>query len=64
MDYIVRALREHPELAIFLALAIGFLIGRVKIVGFESSGLSKFAILESAVKVSSLEEALIVIPSS
>lgn len=31
MDYVTRALREHQELAIFLTLAIGFLIGRIKI---------------------------------
>ncbi|RYD31891.1 MAG: aspartate-alanine antiporter [Verrucomicrobiaceae bacterium] len=31
MDYIARALREHQELAVFLTLAIGFLIGRIKI---------------------------------
>lgn len=33
INYIVSALREHPELALFLTLAIGFLIGRVKIRG-------------------------------
>src|SRR5438045_9147961 len=31
MNYLTNALREHQELAIFLTLAIGFLIGRVKI---------------------------------
>jgi putative transport protein len=34
MDYIIKALQQNPELAIFLALAIGFAIGRVKIGGF------------------------------
>jgi putative transport protein len=34
MDYFVRALQQNPELAIFLALAIGFAIGRIKIGGF------------------------------
>src|SRR3954468_3337903 len=34
MNYITTALREHPELAIFLVLAIGFLIGRIKIGSF------------------------------
>ncbi len=34
MDYFVKALQEHPELAIFLALAMGFLIGRVKFGSF------------------------------
>jgi putative transport protein len=30
-DYIIEGLREHPELAIFLTLAVGFLVGRVRI---------------------------------
>jgi putative transport protein len=34
MDYFTKALQQNPELAIFLALAIGFAIGRVKIGGF------------------------------
>ena len=34
MEYLVRAFRENPELAVFLALAVGFLIGRVKIGSF------------------------------
>ena len=34
MEYIVRALREHPELAIFITLAIGFFIGRIKLRSF------------------------------
>ena len=34
MDYFVKALQEHPELAIFATLAMGFLIGRVKIGSF------------------------------
>ena len=34
MNYLASALREHQELAIFLTLAIGFLIGRVKIGSF------------------------------
>lgn len=28
MEYFVSALREHQELAIFLTLAVGFLIGQ------------------------------------
>lgn len=39
----------------------GIPIGKVKFIGSESSGLGKFAILEPAVKISSLEEALIVV---
>src|SRR3954467_3391593 len=34
MSYLTNALREHQELAIFLTLALGFLIGRVKIGSF------------------------------
>src|SRR5437763_6901172 len=34
MNYLTHALREHQELAIFLTLAIGFLIGRVRIGSF------------------------------
>ncbi len=34
MDYIVSALRNNPELAIFLTIAIGFLIGRIKFRSF------------------------------
>ena len=34
MDYFVKGLQEHQELAIFLTLALGFLIGRVKIGSF------------------------------
>ena len=34
MNYLTHALREHQELAIFLTLAIGFFVGRVKIGSF------------------------------
>ncbi|HEX2928559.1 MAG TPA: TrkA C-terminal domain-containing protein, partial [Candidatus Binatia bacterium] len=34
MDYLIKALQQNPELAIFLVLAIGFAIGRVKLGGF------------------------------
>jgi putative transport protein len=34
VDYIVSALRQNPELAIFLTVAIGFLIGRVRFGSF------------------------------
>jgi putative transport protein len=34
MDYVVAALRQNPELAIFLTIAIGFLIGRLKFGSF------------------------------
>src|SRR6201989_1631495 len=34
MNYLTQALREHPELAVFLTLAIGFFIGRIKIGSF------------------------------
>jgi putative transport protein len=34
VDYVVTALREHPELAIFLTLAVGFFLGRLRIGSF------------------------------
>jgi putative transport protein len=34
MSYIISALRGHPELALFLTVAIGFLVGRAKVRGF------------------------------
>src|SRR6266550_3836942 len=34
MEYVVRALQHNPELAVFLTLSIGFLIGRVKFGSF------------------------------
>src|SRR5262245_64414201 len=34
MEWFATSLRENPELAIFLTLAIGFVIGRVRIKGF------------------------------
>ncbi|MCL4808639.1 MAG: aspartate-alanine antiporter, partial [Thermoanaerobaculia bacterium] len=34
MTWFLDALRENPELAIFLTLALGFLIGRLKIGSF------------------------------
>src|SRR6267142_6251014 len=34
MEYVVRALQHNPELAVFLTLAIGFLIGRIKFGSF------------------------------
>jgi putative transport protein len=34
MDYIVKALQEHQELAIFLTLAAGFFFGRIRIGSF------------------------------
>jgi putative transport protein len=34
MDYFIKALQEHQELAIFVTIAIGFLIGRIKFGSF------------------------------
>jgi len=34
VDYVVTALREHQELAIFLTLALGFFVGRLKVGSF------------------------------
>ena len=35
MEWLANALRHHPELALFLALALGYAIGRIKIGGFQ-----------------------------
>ena len=35
MQYMLSSLRSHPELAIFLTLAIGFVIGRIRIGSFK-----------------------------
>jgi putative transport protein len=35
MSYLINALRNHPELAVFLTVAMGFLIGRIKIGSFK-----------------------------
>jgi putative transport protein len=35
MDYMLTSLRAHPELAIFLTLAAGFVIGRIRIGSFK-----------------------------
>jgi putative transport protein len=35
MSYLLTSLREHPELAIFLTLAVGFTIGRLRIGSFK-----------------------------
>jgi len=34
-DMLLNSLREHPELAIFLVLAVGFVIGRIRIGSFK-----------------------------
>src|SRR5436190_21929505 len=35
MNYFLTALREHPELALFLTLAVGFVIGRIRLGSFK-----------------------------
>ena len=30
MDWFASALRQHPELALFLALAIGYAVGKIR----------------------------------
>ena len=35
MNYVLNALRDHPELAIFLTLSVGFVIGRIRIGSFK-----------------------------
>jgi putative transport protein len=34
VNYVVTALREHPELAVFLTLAVGFFIGKLRVGSF------------------------------
>ena len=34
MDWLITTLRENPELALFLTLALGFVIGRIRIGSF------------------------------
>ena len=34
MDWIIKTLQHTPELAIFLTLALGFAVGKIKIKGF------------------------------
>jgi putative transport protein len=34
VEYLVTALREHPELAVFLTLAVGFFIGKLRVGSF------------------------------
>jgi putative transport protein len=35
MSYVLNALRSHPDLAIFLTLAVGFVIGRIRVGSFK-----------------------------
>ena len=35
MNYLFNVLREHPELALFLTLAVGFLLGRIRLGKFQ-----------------------------
>src|SRR5688572_12754523 len=35
MSYLLTSLREHPDLAIFLTLAVGFVIGRIRLGSFK-----------------------------
>jgi len=34
MDPLIKALQQHPELAVFLTLALGYLLGRIKLGSF------------------------------
>jgi putative transport protein len=35
MSYVLNSLRNHPELAIFLTLAVGFVVGRIRVGSFK-----------------------------
>jgi putative transport protein len=52
IDWLVATLRSYPELAIFLALAIGFLIGPIKVAGFNLGNVT--ATLLAAVVIGQL----------
>jgi putative transport protein len=52
IDWLVATLRSYPELAIFLALAIGFLIGPIKFAGFNLGNVT--ATLLAAVVIGQL----------
>lgn len=52
IDWLVATLRSYPELAIFLALAIGFIIGPIKVAGFNLGNVT--ATLLAAVVIGQL----------
>src|SRR4029077_4677658 len=52
IDWFVATLRSHPELAIFLALAIGFAVGPKKVAGFSLGNVT--ATLLAAVAIGQL----------
>ncbi len=60
IDLIVNTLREKPELAIFLTLSIGYLLGKVRVSNFELGSVTVFFYWPASWKVSStsLEENL------
>jgi putative transport protein len=39
MEWLANALRHHPELALFLALALGYAIGKIKTGGFQAGAV-------------------------
>jgi putative transport protein len=53
MDWLVTTLRQYPELAIFLALAVGFWIGPKKLAGFSLGSVT--ATLLAAIAVGQLD---------
>jgi putative transport protein len=53
IEFIVTTLRENPELAIFLAIGIGFQIGKIRIAGFEIGSVA--GVLTAGILVGQLD---------
>jgi putative transport protein len=56
MDYFIKALQDHPELAIFLTLALGYLLGRIRIGSFTVGSVT--GVLIAGVLVGQVELAI------
>jgi hypothetical protein len=45
IDWFVETLRAYPQLAVFLALGIGFVVGPMKVAGFNLGNVTFFMAL-------------------
>ena len=54
MSFLVTSLRENPELAIFLTLALGFVIGRFRIGSFRPGNVVRVDVLVGGEQVDAL----------
>ena len=52
MTWLTETLRANPELAIFLTLAVGFLIGRVRIGSFKLGNVRVFFPIATSIVLS------------